>query len=63
MAPYPDKVGADWVAPYNLINWARTWPEVVQQLRNTYGAKARVAVIPDVTVQYFPEVLEMQRNE
>ena len=20
MAPYPDKVGADWVAPYNLIN-------------------------------------------
>ncbi len=63
MAPYPDKVGADWVAPYNLINWARTWPEVVQQLKNTYGAKARVAVIPDVTVQYFPEVLEMQGNE
>ena len=54
MAPYPDKVGADWVAPHNLINWARTWDEVIQELKNTYGVKVKVAVIPDATIQYFP---------
>ena len=56
MAPYSDRVGADWVAPYNLINWAKAWPEVIQQLQSTYGDKAKVAVIPDATIQYFPEV-------
>ena len=55
MAPYPDKVGGDWVAPYNLINWTRTWAEVIQELKNTYGVKTKVAVIPDATIQYFPD--------
>ena len=55
LAPYPDKVGGDWVAPYHLINWARTWAEALQALKSTYGEKARVAVIPDATMQYFPD--------
>ena len=55
MAPYPDKAGGDWVAPYHLINWARTWSEVIQELKRSYGNKAKVAVIPDATVQYFPD--------
>jgi nickel-dependent lactate racemase len=54
MTPYSDKVGGDWVAPYNRINWARTWSEVMQELKNEYGHKAMVAVIPDATIQYFP---------
>ena len=54
MAPYPDRVGGDWIAPYNLINWARTWPEVIQDLKGRYGDRAKVAVIPDATIQYFP---------
>ena len=54
MAPYPDKVGADWVAPYSSVNWAKTWAEVVEGLKSRYGDKARVAVIPDATIQYFP---------
>jgi len=57
LAPYPDKVGADWVAPYELINWARGWPEVIQDLEKRYGNKARVAVVPDATIQYFPEAV------
>jgi len=56
MAPYSDKVGGDWVAPYNLINWAKTWTEVIQELKSRYGDKAKVAVIPDATIQYFPDV-------
>lgn len=57
MAPYSDRVGGDWIAPYNLINWAKTWPEVIEQLKSRYGDKAKVAVIPDATIQYFPEGL------
>jgi nickel-dependent lactate racemase len=57
MAPYSDKVGADWVAPYELVSWAKTWQEVIQDLRNRYGNKAKVAVIPDATMQYFPEAM------
>ena len=55
MAPYSDKVGADWVAPYELVNWAKTWDEVVKDLESRYGDKAKVAVIPDATLQYFPD--------
>ena len=54
MAPYSDKTGGDWVAVYNSINWARTWTEVIQELKSRYGAKARIAIIPDATIQYFP---------
>lgn len=60
MAPYPDRSGADWLAPYELINWARSWPEVIQQLKESYGNKAKVAVIPDATLQYFPEALGVE---
>jgi hypothetical protein len=55
LAPYPDKVGADWVAPYQMVHWARSWHEVIGDLEKRYGNKAKVAVIPDATVQYFPE--------
>ncbi len=56
MTPYPDRVGGDWVAPYHLINRAKTWTEVMRNLKNSYGTKAKVAVIPDATIQYFPDV-------
>ena len=55
MSPYSDRVGADWVAPYELINRAKTWAEVIEELKKSYDNKAKVAVIPDATVQYFPE--------
>jgi len=54
MQPYPDYAGGDWVAPYDLINFTRSWPETIESLKAAYGDKAKVAVIPDATVQYFP---------
>ena len=54
MQPYPDFVGADWVAPYEMITFTRDWPTTIAQLKAAYGAKAKVAVIPDASVQYFP---------
>lgn len=56
LAQYADRVGADWLAPPDMINWAKAWPEVLHKLRSEYGEKAKVAVIPDATIQYFPEV-------
>jgi len=54
MQPYPDYVGADWLAPYDMVNYTRSWPETLKMLKATYGAKAKVALVPDGTVQYFP---------
>ncbi len=56
MSPYPDKAGVDCIAPYELVSWAKTWDEVICKLEETYGDRAKVVVIPDVTVQYFPGV-------
>ncbi|MBN1856967.1 MAG: DUF2088 domain-containing protein, partial [Dehalococcoidia bacterium] len=55
MSTYPDKVGADWTAPYDMVNWAHSWPVVRRMLEKTYGKNAKVAVIPDATCQYFPD--------
>jgi nickel-dependent lactate racemase len=54
MQPYPDFVGADWVAPYDMVNFTRDWSETLKQLKETYGDTAKVAVVPDGTAQYFP---------
>lgn len=58
LSSYGDLVGGDWVAPYNLINRAKTWDEVLKTLKATYGNKAKVAVIPDATMQFFPETVK-----
>ena len=52
--PYIDKAGADWIGPPEAIIWVKTWDEVLEQLGTAYPGKARVTVIPDATVQYFP---------
>jgi len=54
LSPYPDKVGADWTGPYDKVTRARSWKDVRVMLEKTYGKKAKVAVIPDATSQYFP---------
>jgi len=53
-APYLDLAGGKWIAPPEAIVWARTWPQVIEELRKDYPGPARLAVIPDATIQYFP---------
>jgi nickel-dependent lactate racemase len=55
LTPYVDIAGADWLAAPEYIDWASTWPEVLKKLTKVYGKKARVAVVPDATLQYFTE--------
>jgi hypothetical protein len=57
MTPYPDRTGADWLAPYHVINYANDWDEVLDFLKRRNGERTKVAVIPDATIQYFPEAL------
>lgn len=59
MSPFSDRVGGDWMAPYDMINWAKAWPDVIRELKGRYGDKAKVAVIPDATIQYFPDAPEV----
>ena len=55
LTPYIDIAGADWLAAPEHIVWAKTWPEVLKKLIAAYGKKARVAVVPDATMQYFTQ--------
>ena len=53
--PCIDIAGSSWVAAPESIVWAKTWPEVLERLTETHGERARVAVVPDATMQYFTE--------
>jgi hypothetical protein len=53
-SPYIEKAGVDLIGPRDLIIWAKTWDEVLEVLKTDHLGEARVAVIPDATVQYFP---------
>ena len=56
LGPYVDKAGLDWIGAPELITLANSWPEILDVLKTGYGDNARVAVIPDATLQYFPEL-------
>ena len=53
LMPYMNKVNLDWLAPPEIVQWAKTWDEVITLLEADYPDYARVAVIPDATIQYF----------
>jgi lactate racemase len=53
-APLGDKAGEQWLGLKESIT-LRSWDEVIEKLKETHGDKARVLVIPDATIQYFPE--------
>ena len=53
LAPYKDKASVDWILPLSSVTWAATWEEVIDILGADYPSGARVAVIPDATIQFF----------
>jgi nickel-dependent lactate racemase len=54
LGPYLDKAGLDWVGPIDRISILDSWSEILAELRKNYKDKAKVVVIPDGTLQYFP---------
>ena len=54
LGTYVDKAGLDWMGPPDQITMAYNWEGVLGLLREKYGDRARVTVVPDATIQYFP---------
>lgn len=53
LAPHKDKNLGDWFANPEVISWTRTWPETLELLQGTLRPGARVAVVPNATMQYY----------
>lgn len=51
LSPQFEKSMADWLAIPGTI-WVKTWPEVMDILSRDFPTGARVAVVPDGTIQY-----------
>ena len=54
LGSYVDRAGLDWIGPPDLITLADSWSEILDMLKIGHGDSARVVVIPDATLQYFP---------
>ncbi len=52
MAPYPDRTGLDLICHPDDATFVKTWSEVLALLEKDYPGPARIAVIPDGTMQY-----------
>ena len=59
LSPYKDKAGEGWLAPDGAITWVDSWDKVISILKDDYPVTARVAVVPDGTIQYFDVVSTM----
>jgi nickel-dependent lactate racemase len=55
LTPYIDRAGAGYFGSPESIVWTRTWAEVLEILTETHGDRAKVAVVPDGTMQYFAQ--------
>jgi len=53
MAAYRDKTFCDWFSNPHVVTWTRDWPETLEILKNKFKTKARAAVIPNATMQYY----------
>jgi nickel-dependent lactate racemase len=62
LGPYLDKAGLDWVGPIDRISILDSWSEILAELQKNYKDKAKVVVIPDGTLQYFPRSKLPQRT-
>jgi len=51
LSPQFEKSMTDWLAIPDTV-WVKTWPEVMDILNRDFPTGARVAVVPDGTVQY-----------
>jgi hypothetical protein len=54
LGPYLDKAGLDWIGPIDKILIINSWAEILKILKKSYGNKAKVVVVRDGTLQYFP---------
>lgn len=56
LMPCKNKTSIDWFAPAESVTWAKDWDDVRAILEVDYPEGAKVAVIPDATIQFFDVV-------
>ncbi len=54
LTQYIERAATAHIAPPDSITWATTWSETLEYLTRDYPGRAKVAVIPDGTIQYIP---------
>jgi len=53
LSAYVERASTYWFGPDESVIWSKTWEEVLEQLIIDHPKGAKVAVIPDGTLQYF----------
>ena len=56
LGPYIDRAGLDWIGPIDKVEIINSWPEIIYTLKESHGKGTKVTVIPDATIQYFPDL-------
>ena len=56
LGPYLDKAGLDWVGPIDQVCILDSWAEILSELKKNNPDGAKVVIIPDGTLQYFPSI-------
>jgi hypothetical protein len=56
MAPRMDKTFGDWFANPELITWTKDWGQTLDLLSEEMKPGARVAVVPNATMQYYADM-------
>jgi nickel-dependent lactate racemase len=56
MAPRMDKTFGDWFANPEAITWTKDWGQTLDLLSEGLNPGARVAVVPNATMQYYADI-------
>ena len=59
LMPYKNKASMDWFAPAESITWAKNWEDVIAILKAKHPDGAKLAVIPDATIQFFNVITKL----
>ncbi|MFH1652159.1 MAG: lactate racemase domain-containing protein [Chloroflexota bacterium] len=58
LGPYIDRTGLDWMGDAERVTIAGSWAEIIGILKAEAEGRPRVVVVPDATLQYFPDTSE-----
>jgi nickel-dependent lactate racemase len=56
MAPHMDRTFGDWFANPEVITWTKDWDQTLDLLKRSVTPDARVAVVPNATMQYYADL-------
>ncbi|MFC1534449.1 lactate racemase domain-containing protein [Thermodesulfobacteriota bacterium] len=57
VGPSMDIAALDMIGPVDAITRVKRWSEALRLLREWHGPGAKVGIIPDATIQYFPDLI------